>query len=45
MDQKGEVLASYVIKIRDKPAARAFMTKAPKLHGSPKVITTDGLRS
>ena len=45
VDHEGEVLESYVTKTRDKGAALAFMKKAMKRHGSPEVITTDGLRS
>jgi putative transposase len=45
VDQEGEVLESYVTKTRDKAAALKFMKKALKRHGSPEVITTDGLRS
>src|ERR1700712_3656698 len=45
IDQEGEVLESYVTKSRDKAAALTFMKKALKRHGSPEVITTDGLRS
>jgi putative transposase len=45
VDQEGEVLESYVTKSRDKAAALTFMKKAPKRHGSPEAITTDGLRS
>ena len=45
VDQEGEVLESYVTKTRDKTAALRFMKKALKRHGSPEVITTDGLRS
>ena len=45
VDQEGEVLDSYVTKARDKAAALALMKKALKRHGSPEVITTDGLRS
>jgi len=32
-------------RTRDKAAALTFMKKALKRHGSPEVITTDGLRS
>ncbi len=39
------MLESYVSKTRDKAAALAFMKKTLKRHGSPKKITTDGLRS
>lgn len=39
------MLESYVTRARDKAAAMAFMKKAMKRHGSPEVITTDGLRS
>jgi putative transposase len=45
VDQEGEILESYVTKTRDKAAALAFMKKALKRHGSPEIITTDGLRS
>ena len=45
VDQEGEVLESYVTKTRDKAAALRFIKKALKRHGSPKEITTDGLRS
>lgn len=45
VDQEGEVLESYVTKMRDKKAALRFMKKALKRHGSPAEITTDGLRS
>ena len=45
VDQEGEILESFVTKKRDKAAALTFMKKAPKRHGSPAVITTDGLRS
>lgn len=39
------MLESFVTKGRDKKAARSFIKKALKRHGSPKAITTDGLRS
>ena len=45
VDHEGEVLESFVTKARDKAAALKFMKKALKRHGSPKAITTDGLRS
>ncbi len=45
VDHEGEVLESYVTRTRDKAAALTFMKKALKRHGSPKAITTDGLRS
>ena len=45
VDHEGEVLESYVTKTRDKAAALTFMKKTLKRHGSPEVITTDGLRS
>ena len=45
VDLEGEVLESYVTKTRDKAAALKFMRKSLKRHGSPEVITTDGLRS
>jgi putative transposase len=45
VDHEGEILESFVTKTRDKQAALTFMKKAPEWHGSPEVITTDGLRS
>ena len=36
---------SFVTKTRDKAAAFKFLKKTLKRHGSPKAITTDGLRS
>ncbi len=45
VDHEGEVLESYVTRIRDKKAALSFMRKALKRHGAPDAITTDGLRS
>ena len=45
VDHEGEVLESFVTKARDKAAALKFIRKALKRHGSPKAITTDGLRS
>lgn len=45
VDQEGEILESYVTKIRDKRAALAFMKKVLKQHGPVETITTDGLRS
>ncbi|WP_236672194.1 transposase [Croceicoccus sp. YJ47] len=45
VDHEGEVLESYVTNRRDKAAALRFMKKTVKRHGSPHVMTTDGLRS
>jgi putative transposase len=45
VDHEGEILESFVTRERDKTAALKFMKKALKRHGSPKAITTDGLRS
>jgi putative transposase len=45
VDQEGEALESFVSKTRDKAAALKFIKKTLKRQGSPKVITTDGLRS
>ena len=45
VDHEGEVLESFVTKERDKAAALVFIKKALKRHGSPKAVTTDGLRS
>ena len=45
VSHEGEILESFVTKARDKAAALAFMKKTMKRHGSPEVITTDGLKS
>jgi putative transposase len=45
VDHEGEILESYITKTRDKKAAMTFMKKSLKRHGSPEVMTTDGLRS
>ena len=45
VDQEGEILESFVTKKRDKAAALTFMKRALKRHGSPDMITTDGLCS
>ena len=45
MDHEGEVLESFVTKMRDKKAALKFLRKAMRKHGSPEVIVTDRLRS
>lgn len=45
VDQEGEILESYITKTRDKDAAKTFMRRALKRHGSPEKFTTDGLRS
>jgi putative transposase len=45
VDHEGEVLESYVTITRDKAAVLKFLKKALRRHGSPEVITTDGLRS
>jgi putative transposase len=45
VDHEGEVLESFVTKRRDRRAALAFLKKALKRFGSPKVIVTDRLRS
>lgn len=39
------MLESFVTKERDKAAALKFIRKALKRHGSPRAISTDGLRS
>ena len=45
VDHEGEVLESFVTKRRDKAAAKKFLIKTMKKHGSPSVITTDKLPS
>ena len=44
VDHESEILERFVTKTRDKAAALAFTKKALKRHGSPEVITTDGLK-
>ena len=45
VDHEGEILESFVTKVRDKKAALKFLKKAMRKHGSPDVIVTDGLAS
>ena len=45
MDYDGEVLESFVAKMRDKKAALKFLRKAMRKHGCPEVVVTDRLRS
>ncbi|MEP1392702.1 IS6 family transposase, partial [Parvibaculum sp.] len=45
VDHEGEVLESFVTKVRDKKAAVKFLKKAMCKHGNPDVIVTDGLAS
>ena len=45
VDHEGEVLECYVTKRRNKAAAKKFLIKAMRKHGSPKIITTDKLPS
>ena len=45
VDHEGEVLESFVTKVRDKKAALKFLKKAMRKHGCPEVIVTDLLRS
>ena len=45
VDHEGEILESFVTKVRDKKAALKFFKKAMRKHGSPDVIVTDGLAS
>ena len=45
VDHGGEVLESFVTKRRDRKAALAFLKKAMKRYGTPKVIVTDRLKS
>ncbi|AXI55992.1 IS6 family transposase [Sulfitobacter sp. JL08] len=45
VDHQGEVLESYVKKVRDKKAALKFLKKAMRKYGNPEVIVTDGLAS
>jgi len=45
VDHEGEVLESFVTKVRDKAAPLKFIKKSMKRYGNPEAITTDGLRS
>src|SRR6056297_3139356 len=45
VDHEGEVLESFVTKVRDKKAALKFLKKAMRKHGQPEVVVTDRLRS
>jgi putative transposase len=45
VDHEGEVLEVFVMKRRDRKAALAFLKRAMKRFGQPKVIVTDRLRS
>ena len=45
VDHEGEVLECYVTRRRNKAAAKKFLIKAMRKHGSPKIITTDKLPS
>jgi putative transposase len=45
VDHQGEVLESYVKKVRDKKAALKFLKKAMRKYGNSEVIVTDGLAS
>ena len=45
VDHEGEVLECYVTKRRNKSAAKKFLIKIMRKHGSPKIITTDKLAS
>ena len=44
VDHEGEVLESFVTKRRDRKAALAFLKKAMKRYGHPKVIVTYRLK-
>ncbi len=44
VDHEGEVLESFVTKRHDRKAALAFLKKAMKRYGPPKVIVTDRLK-
>ena len=45
VDHEGELLESFVTRIRYKNAALKFLRKAMRKHGRPDVIVTDRLRS
>ena len=45
VDHEGEVLECFVTKWRNTAAAKRFLIKTMRKHGSPKIITTDKLPS
>jgi putative transposase len=45
VDHEGEVLECFVTKRRNKAAAKKFLIKIMRKHGSPKIITADKLPS
>ena len=45
VDHEGEFLECFVTKRRNKAAAKKFLIKTMRKHGSPKIITTDKLPS
>lgn len=45
VDHEGEILESFVTKIRDKTTALEFMKRTLKRHGKVEAIVTDGLKS
>ena len=45
VDHEGEVLESFVTKVRDKKAALKFLKKSMKRYGRPHIFVTDKLRS
>lgn len=45
VDHEGEVLESFVTKVRDKKAGLKFLRKAMRKHGRPEVIVTEKFRS
>jgi transposase-like protein len=45
VDHEGEVLECFVTKRRNKAAAKKFLIKTMRKHGSPNIITTDKLPS
>ena len=45
VDHEGEVLECYISKRRDRHAAKKFLIKTMRKHGSPRIITTDKLAS
>ena len=45
VDHEGEVLECFVTKRRNKAAAKKFLIKTMRKHGSPKIVATDKLAS
>ena len=45
VDHEGDILESYITKLRDRKAVLKFLRKSMKRYGRPEIILTDKLRS